>query len=1225
MFPAGCCLKPPPVLILEIRCDSLVLGLGYRGSYLPSFMDRSAFRRMLMATCSLPCPPLLSDPMCVTSASRTAVFENLLACVRAASITSLVPAVSLFLMVSLADNVSGQRVDFNRDIRPLISNNCLICHGPDEEERAAGLRLDTQEGSQEDLGGYAAIVPGDSKSSELVARLVTDDEDMRMPPEGKGRRFTDSEIELIRRWIDQGGDYAKHWSYEKPSRPSLPVVSDENWSRNAIDHFIMAQLDARGLNPSPEADRWTLARRVALDLTGLPPTWEEAMAFVSDERPDAYEQYVDQLLQKSSFGERWARVWLDLARYADSAGYADDPPRTIWAYRDYVIRSLNSNKPFDQFTIEQIAGDLLENPTEDQLIATAFHRNTLTNNEGGTNDEEFRNVAIVDRVNTTMAVWMGTTMACAQCHTHKYDPITQEEYFKFFAFFNSTQDSDKRDERPTIEIWTEEQESQEEELREKIASLEKQLSQDSAELIEARKVWLSGMRSEPIWTTWVPTLAKARNRTLTTSEDGWVVADGEEPEKDHYTLRFPTDGQELTGLRIEVPSEQRENFVLSKVHASWTPKGDDSLQARYVRVELPGEKRMIHLAELQVFAGDRNVAVDGKPSQSSTDFGGKIEYLNDGNTDGDFHQNSVTHTAIEKDPWVEIDLGASVGVDRVVVWNRTDGGASISDRLKGYEITLLNEAREVVWRQVPEKVPSPSAEFTVGGPREIVFASAVADHEQSGFVASSVLRQKADAKQGWAIAPQTGKPHELTLLLKSPRKLGDGVFTVRLDQISEHKKHLLDRFRVAWTDDSAAAQWAGIPASVITTLRKPDSEWSESERTAIANYYRGISPLLQPLRDELAAAKSKLDSMKAATTVPVMRELAPKDRRETYVQIRGNYQSKGQKVGLGTPEAFHPLPTHADPDRLALARWLVDDENPLTARVIANRHWEELFGVGIVQTSEEFGSQGELPTHPQLLDWLAVELREGGWNLKALVRLMVTSATYRQSSYTSDELQRSDPFNRFYARGPRFRVSAEMVRDQTLFVSGLLSDKMYGAPVKPPQPELGLKAAFGSATDWKTSGGVDRYRRGIYTTWRRSSPYPSMAQFDAPNREVCTVRRIRTNTPLQALVTLNDPVYVEAAQSLARGMVDAGDTPRLRIEYGIRQSLIREPSEAEITRLTTLAEAAYEKFKAQPSEAIKMATDPLGELPENTDAAEYAAWTVVGNVILNLDEMFMKR
>lgn len=1140
-------------------------------------------------------------------------------------------ALAILISVTASADVP---VDFNREIRPLLSGNCLICHGPDEAERAAGLRLDTQEGSREDLGGFAAIVPGDPDSSALIERLITDDEDLRMPPEGKGRRLTKEEVELIRRWISGGGNYAKHWSYEAPRRPELPAISgidgesvsasDKGWPRNAIDHFILAKLHSMGLRPSPEAGRLTLARRLSLDLTGLPPTWSEAKEFADDERENAYDLYVDRLLAKQSFGERWARVWLDLARYADSAGYADDPLRTIWAYRDYVIRSLNDNKPFDQFTIEQIAGDLLEDPTEEQLIATAFHRNTLTNSEGGTNDEEFRNVAVVDRVNTTMAVWMGTTMACAQCHTHKYDPITQDEYFQFFAFFNNTEDTDKKDERPLLELWSDAQRSQKASLRERIVELKELLQRSTPELEVARREWLEGLQDEPTWDPLVPLTVKGGQRNLVSDNEGWISASGDKPDRDRYTASFRSEDQEISALRIEVPAQQKSNFVISEVKASWTPSGNQAIDARYVRVDLPGKAKMIHLAELQAFSDGVNVAVDGKAKQSSTDFGGKANYVNDGNTDGDYKKKSVSHTSSETDPWVEIDLGATKPIDRITVWNRTDGGEAIALRLKGFRISLLNEQREVLWNHSPGDVPMPKRSYSPGGTVEIPFAIALADFQQEGFPAQSVLSGKVDPRKGWAVAPQTGQPHQLTLVLKKPMQLSDGVLTFRVNQASSHKQHLLDRFRVAVTSDASVSHWARMPASIRQLVGARDRLTPKGQEK-LAAYYLGVAPMLESKRKELARLEKRLEGMKPDSTVPVMRQLPPEKHRVTRVQIRGNYQNTGDVVTAGTPAAFHELPDGESRDRLALARWLVSDLNPLTPRVIANRHWEELFGTGIVQTSEEFGSQGDLPSHPMLLDWLAVELRENGWDLKRLLKLMVTSATYRQSSVTNDALQMADPFNRLYARGPRYRVSAEMVRDQALFVSGLLSDKLFGKPVNPPQPQLGLKAAFGSATDWKTSEGDDRYRRGIYTAWRRSSPYPSMAQFDAPNREVCTVRRIRTNTPLQALVTLNDPVYIEAAQSLARKMIESGQDPESRIEFAFRNCLIREPSDRELERLVQLAGTATKQYLDRPDDATQMATQPLGKLPPDADPVEFAAWTVVGNVILNLDEMFMKR
>jgi hypothetical protein len=705
----------------------------------------------------------------------------------------------------------------------------------------------------------------------------------------------------------------------------------------AIDYFLLHRLEQEGLAPSPEADRYVLIRRLALDLTGLPPTPTEVERFVNDTDPQAYEKLVDRLLEKQAYGEHWAHAWLDLARYADSAGYADDPPRTIWPFRDYVIRALNANKPLDQFTIEQIAGDLLPNPNEDQLIATGFHRNTLTNNEGGTNDEEFRNVAVVDRVNTTLAVWMGTTIACAQCHSHKYDPITQQEYFRIFAFFNNTEDADRKDEAPILSMFSAEQERQKKKWQAEIKELEKTLAVVSPELLAGQKKW-----------------------------------------------------------EEEFPSEEIELLV--------------------------------------------------------------------------------------------------------------------------------------------------------------------------------------------------------------------------------------------------------TPESILAILSSAADERSDAQQAELKKHYLAVAPLLRPGRQRLAQLKKQLADIKPAAIVPIMKDLPPDKRRVTKLQHRGNYLDVGEEVTEGTPACFPPLPSvvgtgaptpwvgvpsassEARPNRLDLAHWLIDENNPLTARVLANRFWEQLFGIGIVPTSEEFGSQGELPSHPELLDWLATELVQLKWNQKAFLKLIVSSAAYRQSSRVTPQLLARDPDNRLLARGPRVRLSAEMIRDQALAVSGLLSAKLYGPPVKPPQPTLGLNAAFGSAVDWQSSTGDDKFRRALYTTWRRSSPYPSMATFDAPNREVCTLRRDRTNTPMQALVTLNDPVYVEAAQAMARRIATSGATsPRERVAWAFSLCLARPPHDGEADRLMRLYEQSLADFEKDAAAAKKMATEPLGAAPDTANLAELAAWTVVSNVLLNLDEMFMKR
>ena len=797
---------------------------------------------------------------------------------------------SLLCCYSPGHAVRGATVEFNRDVRPILSENCFKCHGPGEEERKAKLRLDLRDAAIKPAkSGEVAIVPGAPDKSELVARITAKEPDDRMPPLKTGKTLSPAQIDILRRWIAAGAPYALHWAYVKPRRPPLPSVRHHHWPRNPIDFFILARLEREHLAPSAPADKPTLIRRVSLDLTGLPPTLAEVDEFLHDKSADAYERLVDRLLSKPAFGEHWARMWLDLARYADSTGYADDQPRTIWAFRDYVIKSFNANKPFDRFTLEQIAGDLLDDVDDDTEVATAFHRNTMTNNEGGTTDEEFRNAAVVDRVNTTMSVWMGTTMACAQCHTHKYDPFTQTEYFRFFAFFNNTEDADRQDEAPVLDLSS--------------------------------------------------------------------------------------------------PAEKKQR---------------EQLQAEITKIETR--------------------------------------------------------------------LTAST--------NQPLGGGS----------------------KTVEPAASPKAESSA----------------------------------------------------------------------------------------------------------QPASE-SDSDRAE-----------LKKLKKELAAM--------TFNTVPVMRELMGDKRRKTFVEFRGNYLALGDEVTPAVPAVLHPLPKGASLNRLAVARWLVDDNNPLTARVIANRFWEQIFGYGIVRTCEDFGTQGDWPTHPELLDWLATELVAQHWDIKKYLKLLVTSAAYRQSSVVTPELQAKDPDNLLLARGPRFRAPAEVIRDQALAVSGLLSPKMYGPPVRPPQASLGLSAAFGGSLDWKTSTGEDRYRRAVYTEWRRTNPYASMATFDAPSREVCALRRPRSNTPLQALVTLNDPVYVEAAQALGVRMAKGPGSDAARLTYGFRLCLARAPRSDELERLLALYRDARADYAAKPELATRMVSPPQGSSlsqPES-DASELAAWTAVGNVLLNLDEMLMK-
>jgi hypothetical protein len=826
--------------------------------------------------------------------------------------TILIILPALFTLALIASSArAADKVDFNREIRPLLSSKCFQCHGPDEKARKSKLRLDIHEFAIKPAkSGEIPIVPGKPDQSELVKRISTHDEDDVMPPPKTSAPLTPRQVATLRAWIEQGAEYAVHWAYVKPVRSEPPAVTDTAWPLNPIDRFVLSQLEKDGLHPGPSADRYALIRRLSIDLTGLPPTIQEAEDFARDASPDAYEKLVDRLLAKPTYGERWAQVWLDLARYADSQGFANDPDRTIWRWRDWLIQSFNANKPFDQFTIEMLAGDLVPNPTPDQLVATGFHRNTLTNTEGGTQPEEFRSAAVVDRVNTTMQTWTGTTIGCAQCHDHKYDPIRQKEFYQLYAILNNTEDHNTADDAPTLDV--------------------------------------------------------------------------------------PRVGQE-----------------------------------------------------------------------------------------------------------------------------------KLADALRP---------------QVTE------------------------------------AKRKLDA---------------------------------------ENKK--IDAGRAEW---EKSVKPESLPKEIAAILAKPVKDRKKTEPEKLANYYRDqASPDWKKLDADYRALDQKYKSL--TVTTPVLREGKP---RETFIHLRGNYLAKGDKVEPSLPAMFPPPPAGEPMNRLTLARWLVSPENPLTARVAANRLWEELFGIGIVETSEDFGTQGEPPSHPQLLDWLATEYIRSGWDSKHMLKLIVTSATYRQSSGVSESLAQRDPYNRMLARGPRVRMSAEEIRDQALAASGLLSTKMFGPPCQPPKPNFGLSAAFGATTDWKADTGEERYRRGLYVRVRRNAPYPSMTTFDAPDRTYCTVRRMRTNTPLQALVTLNDPCFVEAAQALARRVVkEGGPSADSRVAFAFRACLTRRPTSEECSRLTQLYEQTRQQYDTTPAEAEAMATKPLGPAPKDADIRDLAAWTVVSNVILNLDEALAKR
>jgi len=1142
-----------------------------------------------------------------------------------------------------AEEPGAGAVDFTRDIRPIFAARCYACHGPEKQE--GGLRLNVRASAYAGGdSGHKAIVPGDLSASRLWQLVSGANPDERMPPEGEGEPLTAAELDLVSRWIrtgaawppdvDTAGAQGNHWAWRKPVKAALPEVRQADWPKHALDYFVLGQMQQAGLAPAPEADRYTLVRRVHLDLIGLPPTPAAVAQFVDDAHPEAYARMVDRVLADPAYGERWARVWLDLARYADSKGYGSDPLRVIWRYRDWVIEAFNRNLPYNQFTIEQLAGDLLPNPTPDQLLATAFHRNTMANDEGGTDDEEFRVAAVKDRIETTMQVWMGLTMGCAKCHSHKFDPITQREYYQGYAFFNQTEDADRGDEEPRLKTPSSIQAQQISDRQAQIAAIQQQIATPPANLDAEVSAWEQQHAAEQArWQVITPTSVKSAAGTkFNTLPDGSLLASGLAGETDTVEVTLEVNHPHVTGLRLEVlpddalpargPGQAGGNFVLSELALASAPAGPPST-ARYVRVELPGDNRILALAEVQVFAGNENIAPQGKASQSSTAFQGPAELAVDGRTDGDFDNKSVTHTAEEKSPWWEVDLGKATTIDRVVLWNRTDN--DLQSRLKDCRVVVLDETRQVLWQQTTAEAPRAELELSLTAPTKVDLKGASADFEQASFPASAAIDGDVTAKSGWAITPEVGRAHQAVFATSKPLTAGAATkMTVTL--IMAHGgRHTLGRFRLAVTGESVPPP--ALLQAIDQILATSAANRSEADRSALTAYFWSQSPTVLAARSQIAAIEEQIKKLESeVSATPVLRELATDKRRETRTMIKGNYLAPGDVVEPAVPAAFHPLPQGAPVNRLGLARWLVDADNPLTARVAVNRMWAQLFGVGLVATEEDFGTQGLPPTHPEVLDWLAVEFRTSGWDMKDLLKQIVMSATYRQSSTPGPAALERDPPNRYLSRGPRARLEAEMVRDQALAIAGLLSRTQGGPSVYPPQPPNLWRAAFNGQRTWATSEGDDRYRRGLYTYWRRTVPYPSMAAFDAPSREICTLRRISTNTPLQAFVTLNDPVYIEAAQALARRLVaEGGATADDRAAYGLLLALSRPAQSEQVAPLVALYQATLEEYRKDPAAAAQMSTEPLGPLPTGYDPAELASWTVVANVILNLDGVLTKR
>jgi Protein of unknown function (DUF1553)/Protein of unknown function (DUF1549)/Planctomycete cytochrome C/NedA-like, galactose-binding domain len=1151
---------------------------------------------------------------------------------------SLIALLALGLPSTTRPSLAALRIegdatpDFALEIRPILSRHCFACHGPDEQSRAAGLRLDTEEGAREDRGEGPAFAPGSPQKSLAWRRMQAADEDERMPPPDHGVGPSPAERELISRWIASGAEYAPHWSFLPPvarPRPARAAVAHPDWPRRPFDHHVLARLEAAGLGPAPPADRYEYGRRLAFDLTGLPPSPERLDAFAADGRPDAISRYIDELLTSPAYAERWAAVWLDLARYADSTGYASDFLREIWRYRDWVIEAIDRNQPLDEFALEQLAGDLVPDATMEQRLATAFHRNTMTNNEGGTDDEEFRVAAVRDRIETTFQVFTGLTLQCARCHDHKFDPISQREYFQLFDIFNQTADADRADDSPRLETPTAAQAAELSKIDAEIAALEASLGSDAAlddREKEALLQWQLARSKEDLSFSAAPLPPRGRSSAgeLAREADGFFAlkATSSSVPRARHEIELPS-ATAISSLQLEVVpgpngllglNPSNGNIVINHAEIVIEPSAPRRHpHARFLRIALEGEGRILSLAEVAVRGPQGELIQPESARQSSTSFAGPARLAIDGVTDGRFEAGSVTHTATEKDPWWEADLGAEKALASLRLFNRTDAGLGV--RLAKARVELLDARRRLVFAtRIAETRPEIAVDLQ-RAPRHHRFLRAAADFAQKDWPARHLLH--AGDARGWALGPRQAEPHVLRLALAEAIRTPDadrGVARLRLEQ-NYGDGHILQRFRIKVSHRSGIVQVP--PAEVLAVLELAEAERRPEHLRRLHRFVR--TQLLPDRQDKLADLRRRRHRLKIPTT-PVMKELPEGERRQTHIHVAGNHRNRGEVVRAALPAFLPDWPEGAPKNRLGLARWLFSAENPLTARVLVNRIWARLFGRGLVETEEDFGAQGALPSHPAVLDELARFLRDSGWDRRALLREIVSSATYRQASRVSPAAGRKDPENRLFSRGPRQRLDAEMVRDQALALAGLLVHKRGGPSVYPYQPPGLWRAAFnGGDRRWPMSEGADRYRRGLYTFLRRTAPYPSMTTFDATSRELCTVRRIATNTPLQALVTLNDPVFIEAAQALARRVLHEAEGEAARAERLLRLALGRPARVSEIEGLRAFIRAQSRELSLDPPAARRLAKAEASE-----DPVLVAAWTAAANAVLNLDEVLTR-
>jgi cytochrome c553 len=987
-----------------------------------------------------------------------------------------------------------KRIDFNRDIRPILADNCYACHGPDKNKRKASLRLDTKDGLFSGHDDVRTLVPGKPDESELFRRITSDEPQERMPDPNSGKSLSPAQIALIKAWIEQGAAWKGHWSYIKPVRPELPAIAEPGFVRNPVDRFILARLREAGLSPSPEADRVTLIRRLSFDLTGLPPSKAEVDAFVADRAADAYERLVDRLLASPHYGERMAMYWLDLVRYADSIGYHSDNPMQVSPYRDYVIRAFNANMPFDRFTTEQLAGDLLPGATLEQKIASAYNRLLQTTEEGGAQAKEYEAKYAADRVRNASTVWLGATMGCAQCHDHKFDPYSMRDFYRMAAYFADVQEAAVGKREPGMPVPDERQAAELKQFDDQIADLAKKLDTPTPELAAEQTEWEAKHGDEVPWDVIEAEEARVAGESSLRKEAGGVLASfGKVAAKETYTVTARVEGRKLTGFRVEALR-------------------DDALPAAG-----PG------------------TAPNG---------------------------NFVL---------TEFKVSAAAGPD--------------------------------------------------GKPAPVRLRDAVSDHAQDGFPVAQAI--DGNRESGWAILPAVGRSHEAVFEAAEPVG-GEGVtrLTFTLEFQSPHPQHQIGRLRLSATSaPEPSSRW--VPPGVRAALAIAPGDRTEAQKGEVGAYFRSVSPTLRRLRDELAAVRRRRAEF--AKTLPTVLVSNAGPPRTVRMLPRGNWlDESGEVVTPATPR-FLSSGSEESPGtratRADLARWIVARDNPLTARVFVNRFWKLAFGQGLSKTLDDLGAQGEWPTHPELLDWLAVEFMDSGWDVKHMMRLLVTSGTYRQVSRPRPDLKERDPFNRLYARQSRFRLDAEMVRDNALAISGLLSRKIGGPSVKPYQPPGYWAALNFPPREWQNDTGEAVYRRGLYTHWQRTFPHPSLLAFDAPSREECTVDRPRSNIPQQALALLNDPTYVEAARAFAERILKAGGShPADALDWAFEHSLSRRPTDEERRVLTTLLDKHARQYAADRDAARKLLGTGQHPVPADLDVADLATWTSVARVILNLHE-----